>query len=170
MTTESPSSIRQRWMRLMGLDEQEIQEKSESCSLYEEMLQLEAAKRLCETNIYRTRGPIFINEGNIQVALPTELASFYYSLIPKYLGVKRIGRPAHLTAVRQWEAQLPEWIGKLVGQMVDIRYFPPIKQHGPHFVIEADSEQLIDLRLKLGLLAYRQPWNCFHFTVGYVNE
>lgn len=154
----------------MGCDEDEIGASSSNLDLLDEQEQLKAAIRLCGLDKYKTSGPLFINDGNLQVALQPELAHYYYKLIPKYLGAQRIGRPAHLTAIRKWEIDLPSSLNKYIGAKIDITYFSPVKQHGPHFIIEADSEQLIDLRLKLGLLAYRKPWNCFHFTVGFINE
>lgn len=116
-------------------------------------------------------GPIVFNEKNIQCLVDQSIGNYYYGLIPKYYWALRPGRPTHITIVREWECYAPNLSELFVGANIQFAYYPAsLKLNGRHFTIDCMSEQLENIRISLGLSKHRHPFNCFHFTVGYIDD
>lgn len=107
---------------------------------------------------------------NIRAIIPKDVVNYYYSLIPKYLCPLRVGHPPHITIVREFEPVDREKVSYLSGKEIVFSYSgaDEIELVGAHFVIKAYSEEAQSIRVSLGLPPLRVGFNCFHFTIGYI--
>lgn len=100
--------------------------------------------------------------------LPHDFGNYYYSLIPKAKCAQRQMYAAHITVVRKGIERVPNmdaW-NKYDGKNVDIYYDLPIVSNGIYFWLDAYSEDIEDIRVELGMPRIREPFDCFHITVG----
>jgi hypothetical protein len=110
---------------------------------------------------------------NAHCQIDRELAAYYYSLLPPYLDAKRVGHYPHITVVREWEAGPENWarLDQHQGKLVTFHYGPQlIYKVGRHYIIDCHSKEMEELRIGAGLSAHREPYNCFHFTIGYLED
>lgn len=127
-------------------------------------------------NMFISTGPLqySIENGKYKliVEVDTEIANYYRSLIPNYLRVKRQKYPAHISVVRNEEVvNLLEW-GKYQNQEVTFWYNGIIHNDEAYFWLQANSLELQDIRVKLGLTSSsritRSPdgQHTFHISLG----
>lgn len=116
------------------------------------------------------KGTISFSGKNIQCLIDQSIVNYYYALIPKYYKALRPGRPAHVTIVREWENYDHNLAQRFIGSRLSFAYYPDsLKLDWRHFTIDCVSEPLQMFRSLLGLTPLRAPFNCFHFTVGYID-
>jgi hypothetical protein len=101
--------------------------------------------------------------------LDRSFGDYYYSLIPKYKCASPQKYPAHVTIVRNKATDIVTdrtYWGYRDGDLIDIQYDGVI-QYGPvYFWIDAYSDEIADIRMKLGLPIYRGDFTAYHITVG----
>lgn len=111
---------------------------------------------------------------NAQCLIDQEIVDYYYSLLPKSIGALKPGHPAHITVVREYEGVTPQIIDLFAsyeGHLINFSYGPQlIYRVGPHFIIDCRSKEMEDLRVRCGLSPLRIPFDCFHFTVGFIKD
>lgn len=118
----------------------------------------------------KVTGIFCIEDNNGRCSIDRELATYYYRLLPPYLDAKRVGHNPHITVVREWEAGPENWavLSQHEGKVVVFHYGPNlIHKVGRHYLIDCYSSEMETIRIEAGLSAHREPYNCFHFTVGY---
>lgn len=107
------------------------------------------------------------------VEVDQSFANFYYSLIPKYLGVKRQMWPAHISVVRKEIPLNKEYWNKYSGEKTDFEYDNWIYNGTVYYWINIFSKRLEEIRLELGLPVsseYTVPpegyVKCYHLSLG----
>lgn len=101
------------------------------------------------------------------------IASYYRSLIPKYLGAQATRYKPHISVVRKdnLAGNVYGW-GKREGDIVEFTYGDQIKTDGLYFWLTVYSARLEEIRLELGLplwneiekpQGFRQS---FHITIA----
>lgn len=128
----------------------------------------------------------YINEGGgykLNVLVDKQLAAYYRSLIPKYYSVNGTRYPPHITVLRPVTrpgdkirvAEIPSNLDKwscYQGMQVEFLYSPYIYNNPIYYWLRVYSQQLIDIRLELGLPenyhTTRPPdgVNSFHMTIA----
>lgn len=116
------------------------------------------------------KGRTFIEDNNLKMLIDQSIVDYYYRLIPKYIGAQKAGHSAHITIVREWEVRDCKLSPIIFAHLDAHFYYGPqlIKQVGKHLLVDCFSFDLELMRKSLGLSAHRQPFSCFHFTVGFV--
>jgi hypothetical protein len=88
-----------------------------------------------------------------------DIVDYYYSLVPKYVYLKRSLYPAHISVVRK---EIPlKWLIR-EGHEVTFTYYPVVYNDGKYWWLDVKSEGLNILREELGLCQR----DTFHITVG----
>jgi hypothetical protein len=96
------------------------------------------------------------------------IANFYKSLIPKTIWVNGMRNPAHITIVRtgvEIPGNLANW-GVDSGKWLTYTYCNEIKLDKYYAVLPVMSNDIGDLREKLGLPRYRIGHTKYHITIG----
>jgi len=123
--------------------------------------------------MYKCSGVLEYGPGTRVVAwLDPEIMNYYYRLIPKCKYATKQRHPTHVTVIRdRWELPINDsaW-KKYDGKMVYIEYASGIQYKDPYFFLNAYSDDLVNLRLELGLPAYRitpfMEFDSFHITIA----
>lgn len=101
-----------------------------------------------------------------------ELHRYLRGLIPSRFTCKVPRYSPHITVVRNEPPRVAENWGKYEGKLVSFTYDPFLNYDGTYWWIKCYSEELILIRLELGLASShhhtRPPTDeeCFHSTVG----
>lgn len=101
-----------------------------------------------------------------RVLLDDEIARMYRSLIPKYKKVCIPMHSFHLSVVRYFEKVKDEVWGKHGGRRIEIFYEDYIYEDDLYYWLNAQSDQVGDIREELGLPRIREGYNCYHLTIG----
>ena len=119
---------------------------------------------------YWGRGRTFIEDNNLKMVIDQSLVDYYFKLIPKYTGAQKSGHSAHITIVRDWEVADCKLSIAMFEYLDAYFFYGPdlIRRSGKHFVVDCFSSELELMRKSLGLSIHRQPFSCFHFTVGFL--
>ncbi len=123
---------------------------------------------------FKSSGVLCYSENPIKliVAIDPGIASFYRSLIPKYLHVNKPMYEAHISVVRNAVPPHMQAWSKYQGAEVDFEYETFIYNDELYYWLNVYSYRLEDIRLELGL----KPWgdvtkspdgrHKFHITLG----
>ena len=112
-------------------------------------------------------GTLAYGPGNRVVLLAEQdIAEFYFSLVPKWVGLKRQAYPAHVSVVRK---ETPPDMGvwrKHDGKTIPFEYLEQIENDETYYWLPVRSEGLVVVRRELGLPPW-PPWrNKYHLTIG----
>lgn len=108
------------------------------------------------------------------VEVDPEISNYYRSLIPEYHRVNRQRYAPHISVIRDESILYSEEWNSLQGRLVTFWYGGVIHNDETYFWLEANSWELQDIRVKLGLTSTsritRSPDGChsFHITLGNV--
>lgn len=96
-----------------------------------------------------------------------EFGNYYYSLLPKYFKATRQRYDSHITIVRLGVEQTDQnWLYR-DGEEIEFKYDSQIKFVEPYFFLDVWSDDIADIRTKLGLPVYRFKDNpCYHITIA----
>lgn len=94
------------------------------------------------------------------------IADYYRSLIPKYVGVKPPKYNPHVTIVRKSIEKVEKQLNKYDGESVSIEYSGEIKCGGSYYWLDCYSVDIENIRKELGLLEFRAGFDRFHITIG----
>ena len=101
--------------------------------------------------------------------LDREFSRFYFSLCPKYLRAKTQRYTTHITIVRLGiETANNNWLYR-DQEIISIWYSPIIYSDNTYLFLDAWSDDISEIRIKLGLPQYRFN-NCYHITIGNVKD
>ena len=111
------------------------------------------------------------------VEVDPQLARYYRSLVPKYVGLNGSRYPAHISVVRkEFPPNLSVW-GKYEGEEIVFSYDTDIKIGKVYYWLNAFSTRLEEIRIELGLPTsseYTRPpegfIKCWHITIGNLKE
>ena len=100
--------------------------------------------------------------------IDNSIVSYYCSLIPKYIQFQKQATQPHITVVRKdketgWNKDL--WKFK-DNTTIQFQYNGPINYNSPYFFLDCWSDDIGDIRTKLGLQTFRQPFKSYHITLG----
>ena len=100
------------------------------------------------------------------------IGRLYHRLIPKYKNADPQRWASHITVVRlgvETVSNIEMW-KKHENKEVEFTYDNQIEYHKPYFFLRADSEQLKEIRVELGMAPYRIGFSDFHITVANVKH
>lgn len=115
-----------------------------------------------------------IEQGNFKliVEVDPEISNYYRSLIPEYYRVNRQRYAPHISVIRDEPILYLEKWESLQRKVVTFWYHDVIHNDETYFWLEANSWELQDIRVKLGLTSTsritRSPdgRHAFHITLG----
>jgi hypothetical protein len=94
-----------------------------------------------------------------------DVADFYFSMVPKHVGLKRQAYPAHVSVVRKETPPNMEAWGRHEGELIQFEY-GGIEHDETYYWLAVRAPRLIEIREELGLAPY-PPWrNGYHLTIG----
>lgn len=98
------------------------------------------------------------------------IVDFYYSLVPKHVGLAKQAYEAHVSVVRKEKpTNTREW-GKYDGEEAEFEYMGVVKNDETYFWLPVRSHRLMEVRMDLGLDPF-PPWrNSYHLTIGNVKH
>lgn len=107
------------------------------------------------------------DSGKLILEIDKNIVDYYYSLIPPWLPKQRQKFFAKITVVRTnvEKPNLKYWY-KYQGEIVDFNYSGIIHEDNNYYFLQAYSTRLNNIRMELGLPAYRKPWKHFHITIA----
>lgn len=115
-----------------------------------------------------------VEQGNFKliVEVDPEISAYYRSLIPRYYRVSRQRYAPHISVIRDEKVLYPDEWEKFQGKEIVFWYSGIIHNDDTYFWLEANSWDLQDIRVKLGLTSTsritRSPdgSHSFHITLG----
>lgn len=122
---------------------------------------------------YDSTGTLRYEKDKAVVLVDFDIANLYRSLIPKYYNVQAQKYRPHVTVVRSridivknrdlWK--------KYEGKKINFSYSNVVNFDGTYFYLDAQSDQIGDIREELGLPRFRTnelgaSRGCYHITIG----
>ena len=121
------------------------------------------------TGVMKSRGVLEYGPNCARVLVDREIINYYWSLIPKAkrVGLNRPYHPPHITVVRERiEKPLFDNWGYREDELIPFTYYPYIRLDEMYAWIDAWSDDIQQIRVKLGLPPLRVGYRRFHITIG----
>lgn len=112
------------------------------------------------------------NPTKLIVEVDSEIARYYYSLVPKYVKLNKPMFTAHISVVRNIEPPNMQFWGKYQGVLIEFQYESFIYNDELYYWLNVYSLELEEIRMELGLKPFGDvTWSPdgrhkFHMTVG----
>lgn len=107
----------------------------------------------------------------VTLELGWDFGNFYYSLLPKSLGVNKQKYSAHITVIRCVVEGYPK--ERLFdGEKVEFSYGPEVFFDQKYYYLNCHSERIGDMRELLGYTRFRfmDGLRCYHIAIGNVKN
>ena len=116
--------------------------------------------------MFKTKAKVAYYKQYCVAYVDRNIADYYRSLIPKYYYVQPPKYKPHITIVRLGlEHAKLNW-GYLDGCLIDVYYDTQIINKPPYWFLDVFSEEIANIRKKLGLKELRTGFDCYHLTIG----
>lgn len=128
--------------------------------------------------MYSSKGKLHYGPGSrVVVWVSPDLASYYRSLIPKAWDVQPQKYLPHITVIRPKYEKVKNFSAwkKHEGRLIQFDYENIVRFDGTYFYLDAQSEEIGDVREELGLTRFRltelgAERKCYHITIGNVKH